>query len=187
VISLAEIRYSIAGALRLARGDAGGLEHFDNSIERFWRSFWAAAICAPMYFVILFSVERPTPIKDWTYTVLSTGLTYIILWALWPLAMIYLSQWMDRAGHYFRYVQAINWAQVVGTALQLLVVLLAQGAGNQGLAVMLIFAWGAVLVYEWYVSRLALEVTNLQAVGVVAFNLVLTYVVSSGVAALGRS
>lgn len=187
MISFAEIRYSVAGALRLARGDAAGLDHFDNSVERFWRSFWAAAICAPMYFVILFTVERPTPVKDWTYTVLATGLTYIILWALWPLAMIYLSQWMDRAGHYYRYVQAINWAQVVGTALQFVVVLLAQGIGGQGLAAMLVLAWVAVLVYEWYISRLVLEVTSIQAVGVVAFNLVLTYVVSSGVAAMART
>jgi hypothetical protein len=52
---------------------------------------------------------------------------------------------------------------------------------------MLVLAWGAVLVYEWYISRLVLEVTSIQAVGVVAFNLVLTYVVSSGVAAMART
>lgn len=184
MISLAEIRYSVAGALRLARGDAGGLEHFDNSIERFWRSFWAAAICAPMYFVVLFSLEPRAPVKDWTYTTLSTGLTYVILWALWPLAMIYLTQWMDRADRYFRFVQVNNWAQVVAAALQFAVVLLGQGAGTQGLMVMLFFTWAAVLLYDWYISRVSLDISNVQAVGVVAFNQVLTYVVRSGAAAV---
>jgi hypothetical protein len=43
-----EVRLAVAGALRLARGDRGGLGSFDTSIEGFWRSFRAAAIVYPL-------------------------------------------------------------------------------------------------------------------------------------------
>jgi hypothetical protein len=178
VISFAEIRYSVAGALRLARGDADGLAHFDNTIERFWRSFWAAVVCAPMIVVIILSVQQSSgPPKDWTRYFAVATINYVIAWALWPLVMFYLADWMQRGQHYLRYVQTYNWAQVVGTAAKFLIVLLAQGMAGQGLAVMLLFATLAILFYEWFITRLALEVTSLQAVGVVAFNLVLVITV----------
>jgi len=177
VISLAEIRYAVAGAIRLARGDAGGLEHFDNTVERFWRSFWAAAVCAPMIVVIILSVQHVNPPKDWARYFGVATMNYIIAWALWPLVMIYLAEWIQRSQHYIRYVQAYNWAQVVGTAAKFVLVLLAQGMAGQGLAVLLLFATMAILFYEWFITRLALEVTALQAVGVVAFNFVLVLTV----------
>ena len=177
MISLAEIRYSVSGAIRFARADAGGLDHFDNTIERFWRSFWAAAICAPMIVVIILSVQHANPPKDWTRYFSVATLNYIIAWALWPLVMIYLSAWIQRGQHYIRYVQAYNWAQVVGTAAKFILVLLAQGMAGQGLAVLLLFATFAILFYEWFVTRVALDVTGLQAVGVVAFNFVLVITV----------
>jgi len=177
VISLAEIRHSVAGAIRFARGDAGGLEHFDNTIERFWRSFWAAVICAPMIVVIILSVQQSHPPKDWTRYFGVATVNYIIAWALWPLVMLYLTEWIQRGQHYIRYVQAYNWAQVVGTAAKFLLVLLAQGMAGQGLAVLLLFATFAILFYEWFITRLALDVTALQAVGVVTFNFVLVITV----------
>ena len=45
--ALAEVQLAIGGALRLARGDRGGLDCFDASIDGFWRSFRAALIVLP--------------------------------------------------------------------------------------------------------------------------------------------
>lgn len=187
MISFAEIRYSVAGAFRLARGDAGGLAHFDDSVERFWRSFWAAAICAPMYVITILAIEREKPVDDWTYTILATAAIYAIGWTLWPLVMVYLADWVQRGHHYVRYVQAYNWAQVVGATVQAVVVLLSVGMGSKGQEALLALTWLMILLYEWYVTRAALEVSGLQAVGVVAFNVVVVYVVGSGAAALMRT
>ena len=44
---------ALTGALRLARGDRGGLSCFDRSLDGFWRSFRAAAITYPLYLVLL--------------------------------------------------------------------------------------------------------------------------------------
>ena len=48
-----EVQLAIGGALKLARGDARGLGFFDLSIDGFWRSFRAAAICYPLYLFLL--------------------------------------------------------------------------------------------------------------------------------------
>jgi len=186
VISFAEIRYSVVGALRLARGDAGGLAHFDDSVERFWRSFWAAAVCAPFYFLMIVSIVREKPIDDWTHATFSAAVTYTIGWALWPLAMIYVADWVQRGHRYFRYMQAYNWAQVAGALLQTLVVLIGIGMGAKGQQALLQLVTLVVLIYEWYVARVALEVSGLQAVGIVALNMVLVYVVIGGAEALTR-
>jgi hypothetical protein len=184
MISLAETRHSLTGALRLARGDARGLTHFDNSAERFWRSFWAAVICAPIYCALILSVGFDTPVKDWTHAILATTLIYVVAWVLWPLVMVYAAGWLQRGHHYFRYMQAYNWAQVVGALLQLGVVLLSMSMSKKGQEALLELTLLMVLLYEWYVARVALEITGLQAVGVVALDVVLVYVVRNGALAL---
>ena len=49
----AELRLALVGSLRLARGDRGGLDCFDRSLEGFWRSFRAAIIAYPLYLILL--------------------------------------------------------------------------------------------------------------------------------------
>jgi hypothetical protein len=49
----AEVQLAVGGALRLACGDRRGLGFFDASLDGFWRSFRAAAICYPMYLFLL--------------------------------------------------------------------------------------------------------------------------------------
>ena len=48
-----EVQLALAGCLRLARGDRGGLACFDRSIDGFWRSFRAAVISYPLYLMLL--------------------------------------------------------------------------------------------------------------------------------------
>ena len=49
---LAEVLRYLWGAWRLVRRDERGLEVFGTRVDDFWRSFWAAAIVAPLYFGI---------------------------------------------------------------------------------------------------------------------------------------
>ena len=48
-----EVQLAVGGALRLACGDRRGLSFFDASLDGFWRSFRAAAICYPMFLFLL--------------------------------------------------------------------------------------------------------------------------------------
>ncbi|MDX2142565.1 MAG: hypothetical protein SFV19_04360 [Rhodospirillaceae bacterium] len=51
--SLREIVYGVFGAWRLARLDRSAMVHFDRTVEGFWKSFFAAAIVAPAYLILV--------------------------------------------------------------------------------------------------------------------------------------
>jgi len=173
MISFAEAAYSIRGALRIARGDIGGLDHFDDSHERFWRSFWAAAYAAPLIVVIYLVNDLPQPPKSWARYFLVNGLTYVIAFFLWPLVMVFVSRWLDREARFCRYIMTYNWAQVVGTGFHLVILLIAVGMfPGKSAQVLIVFAYLVVLFYEWFITRLALDVTGLQAAGIVVLNVV---------------
>ena len=48
-----DIAAALYGAYRLARYDVSGHKYFDVSNAGFWRSFFAAVLIAPFYFVLL--------------------------------------------------------------------------------------------------------------------------------------
>ena len=177
MISARETAFALSGALRLARMDPGGLGHFDTSIAGFWRSFHAAAVVAPVYIVLMvfYAVLRPVgagPVR-W---VLVEGIAYVIEWTAYPLAMVTIARWLARSDNYIRYIVAHNWANVLGVALFLPVAALA--AINPALVGVLYMATIAVFIYQWYVARTALVITGGEAVVLVTFNLVLSFLIN---------
>src|ERR1044072_9647678 len=84
-----EVQLAVGGALKLARGDARGRVFFDLSIGGFWRSFRAAAICYPMYLILL--ALRVTE-AQWAGAGLGRILAvetvaFVISWAALPLVL----------------------------------------------------------------------------------------------------
>src|SRR2546430_16643578 len=85
-----EARLALAGTLRLARGDRGGLACFDRSLDGFWRSFRAAAITYPLYLVLLtmrVSVAEWQRSGGWRIVLVET-IGYVIAWVAFPLVML---------------------------------------------------------------------------------------------------
>ncbi|HVB16606.1 MAG TPA: hypothetical protein VNF04_08750 [Stellaceae bacterium] len=177
-----EIRQAVIGALRLARGDRGGLALFDTSIDGFWHSFRAAGLCYPLYLLMLgFRVAAP----DWTQSgvatvVLVETIAYVVSWVAFPLLILPLTRWLNREERFLPFMVAYNWSQVPQTALFMLVGLdRAAGLLPAGPARFAeVAATAAVLVYEWYIARVALAVTRTQATLVVLVDLVLGVVLS---------
>ncbi len=176
MITARETTFALYGAYRLARVDPKGLFYFDATIEGFWRSFYAALLVAPAY-VILLALDlgdRPAtagPVK----LVLVEGIAYVISWTAFPLAMVRFARRLDRSHHYIRYIVAQNWANVLEIALFLPVAAIAAGSAAVALPLL---AWIAVLVYEWYVARTALEITGGQAAAVVALSVILNFIIT---------
>lgn len=168
MISLQEVGTSVRGAVRLLFGDAGGMESFDDSIERFWRSFWAAAYAAPLAVILIFAMQAGTPPKSWGRYFVVNGIIYVMAWFLWPLIMVSVARWLDRGNRYFRYIQAYNWAQLVGLGIKLGVLVMAQAMfQGRGGAFLLFFVTIVLLVYLWFVARTVLEVSGRVAAGLV--------------------
>src|SRR5438067_3941319 len=172
-----ETQLAIGGALKLARGDARGPGFFAISVDGFWRSFRAALICYPMYLVLL--ALRVTE-AQWAAAgigriIAVETIAFVIAWTAFPLLMLPLSRGFGRENRFLAFMVAYNWCQVPQTVLFLIVGLdIATGIlpGSAGDAVGLAAAV-AVMVYEWYIARVALAIPAIQAVIVVLVDLVL--------------
>jgi len=177
-----EVQLAVGGALRLARGDPRGLGFFDTSIDGFWRSFRAAVICYPFFLILLgfrVSTARWQAAGLMPVVIVET-IGYVISWVAFPLLMLPLSRWLGREERFLPFMVAYNWSQVPQTAL---FVILAAGAASgllpHAMEQLADFAAAvAVLLYEWYIARVALAVSSSQAVPVVLLDLVLGSVLS---------
>jgi hypothetical protein len=97
-----------------------------------------------------------------------------------------LIDWLGRGSRFFLFMTVYNWCQVPQTVAFTAVTLLGAIGVLPTEAVVLgdlVVGLGA-LVYEWYVSRIALAVSGLQAGLVIVIDLVLATVLSNIAAAL---
>ena len=177
MLSLAEISPALYGAWRLAHFDPGGMHYFDRSIAAFWRSFQVAVLGAPLWIIILWVNLAPMHIGgSWTRVVIAETIGYVIGWVAYPLAAFYLTRFIDRQQDYVGFIVALNWSQL----LQLAVLTPAHVIASTGLLsfdLNLVLVLGAVLaclVYEWFITRTALRLSGLGAVGFVVIDFVIS-------------
>jgi len=172
-----EVQLAVGGALRLARGDRRGLGFFDASIDGFWRSFRAGLICYPLYLLLLsFRIAGSTWAASGPVPILAVEtIAYVISWVAFPLLMLPLARWLDRENRFLAFMVAYNWSQIPQAALFVLI-------GLDGAAGLLpppvvqvagLLAVIAVLVYQWFIARVALAITGAQATLVVIIDVVL--------------
>src|SRR5437763_14845048 len=93
-----EVRLALTGALRLARGDRGGLSYFDRSVDGFWRSFRAAVIGYPLYLVLL---SMRVTVAEWetsgAFLIIAVEtIAYVIAWTAFPLFMLIVTPRIGR-------------------------------------------------------------------------------------------
>jgi len=177
-----EVQLALAGCLRLARGDRGGLACFDRSLDGFWRSFRAAVISYPLYLMLLamrVSVAEWQQSGGWRIVTVET-IGYVVAWVAFPLLMLNVVRWIGRAHRFFDFMVAYNWCQVPQSALFVLVGLVSAGGvlSTQASEAMDMAAAIATLLYEWFIARVALDTTGLVAIFVVLLDLVLGVFVS---------
>jgi hypothetical protein len=188
VTAWGEVRLALVGALRLAKGDRGGLSCFDRSLDGFWRSFRAAVIAYPLYLMLL--TMRVT-IAEWQrsggfYIIVVETIAYVIAWVAFPLAMLTVTRWINRSHRFFDFMVPYNWSQLPQSALFVLVGLQAESeaVSAQPAQVIEIAAAIAVLVYEWFIARVALETTAAAAGLIVLVDLVLGVLISHAASSL---
>jgi len=182
--ALAEAWLALAGTLRLARGDPGGIACFDASIGGFWRSFRAALLCYPLYLILLsFPLQLgddPVAEIDLRRFYTAETIHFVISWVAFPLVVLPIVDFLGRGDRFLIFITAYNWCQVPQTIVFATVALLG-GAGllsaDAMLIVDLILGLGA-LVYEWYVARVALAVSGPRAALVILADVLLAVVLS---------
>jgi hypothetical protein len=187
MITTREALEGLYGAWRLARNDRQGMGFFVDSLEAFWRSFWAAAIAAPGYAILvaihLDGVEDSTGPER---IVLVQAIAYVCGWTAFPLAMHFVADAIDRSENYVRYIIANNWATALQVGLYVVVAaLLAMGDFPNAVAVPVsLGAHIAVIVYQWNVARIALEIGGRAAAAIVFLDFVISLLINSIVRAM---
>jgi hypothetical protein len=180
--SLAEARLALAGALRLARGDRGGMACFDPSIDGFWRSFRAALVCYPLYLILLtFPIEiGSSPEIDETRLLAVETIHFVISWVAFPLAVLPLVDWLRRGDRFLPFMVAYNWCQVPQTVVFATIALFG-GLGAlsaDGVLILDLIAGVGALVYEWYIARVAWALSGGRAVLVIVVDVLLATLLS---------
>ena len=182
--ALAEAWLALAGTLRLARGDPGGIACFGTSIGGFWRSFRAALLCYPFYLILL---SFPIQLGDGPIVEIDAGgfyavetIHFVISWVAFPLIVLPIADFFGRGDRFLVFMTAYNWCQVPQTVMFAAIALLGGAeilSAHAMLSVDLVLGIAA-LVYEWYVARVALAVTGSRATLVVIADIILAVVLS---------
>ena len=114
MITKQEIYEGLFGAWRLLLRDRGAVALFDDSVSGFWKSFVGAALIFPIYAALLLLGIAEFESTRSLFAVILLHIEFFIIRAvIWPLAMHYIVQALDRDEKYCLYVVAYNWANVV--------------------------------------------------------------------------
>jgi len=180
----AEIRHYAEGAFRLAKGDPGGMEHFDFSADGFWRSFWAMLIVAPGYVILVTDQHARAGTQGGFGLVLAETLSYLLSWAALPIIAVFLTRFFDVARRYVPLIVALNWSSLVQIAAFLVPLALAVILPAPLIQLLMLLVTGAVLFYQGFIIKTALGCPVPVAVTFLAADLVAVMLINGVVMAL---
>ena len=179
MISAEELSRSLQGTVRLAKGDPGGIDHFNATLQGFWNSLAAAAIALPGFAFIswLGYLVIPAEASSGRILVVET-IGYVIRWAGFQLALFYYCQAIGKGDRFFHAAVSLNWIEVPITAAQVglaLLILAGLGGALGGLLNLILII--LVIAYATFVAKAALRGSLPQALGPVLIALVISEVV----------
>lgn len=178
---------ALAGAFRLLRFDAGGFGFFDDTIEGFWRSFFAAVVILPGYILLVALRLEDAELANPLFRIAAVeGIGYVIGWVAFPLVMAHLTAAFGAAGRYPGYIVAYNWFAAPQVAVLLSVALLRESglfppAMETGLS---LGAVAYLMAVQWFIARRALEIHPAAALAVVALDMTISLFLSAVTAAM---
>ncbi len=181
MIDLRDIVYGLYGAYRLAVRDPAGMTYFDRTVVGFWRSFAAALIGLPAFVLLVASSQEAmqSQIHPAGFVLVET-IGYAVHWLAFPGVMIHVAAALGRPERFLDVCIAWNWARVIEVYLfALLSAIGARGllpAGITDFLSLAAIAW--VLLYQWYIARIALGANGLAAVGIVMLDFMLSLVIA---------
>lgn len=175
-MTLNEAARSLHGAWMLACLDRNGVYSFENTVEAFWKSFWAAALTAPIYiFLVLLRLENINIGVPAFAALLIYMISYVVNWMAFPFVMFYLTRVLNREEFFCRYIAAYNWATFIQTFLLLTVsAVLGSGQLPAGMAVPITLGTVlAIFLYKGFIARAAMGITIGLSAALVALDFVL--------------
>ena len=180
--SFGNIVYGVYGAWRLARLDSGGMTYFDQTVEGFWRSFFAAALVAPGYIILVFADLAAHDSDAGVLRILLVHVcAYILSWTVYPVAVHPICAAINRQGAFIGFIVAFNWAKVIQMAAYLPVIAITTAEILPGGTVAALngFIYIVLLAYQWFVTRTALDIRPFAAVAFVGLDLLIGIIINA--------
>jgi hypothetical protein len=178
--SFREIVYGIYGAWRMARLDPGAMSYFERTPEAFWKSFFAAVIVAPGFAILIIDQMSQIEFEAGAARIIVVELiAYLLAWIVFPALVHQICEAIGKREAYIGYIVAFNWGKVIQMAVFLPSIGLIALGGVPGEGGWLL-RWVVsilILFYEWFITRTALAVTALGAVGFVALDFVVDLII----------
>jgi hypothetical protein len=176
-----EVLSALYGAYRLVRLDPAGMTFFNLTFDGFWRSFFAAVLVAPAYAILIgLRVAAEPETVDLGLLVLTESIGYVLAWCAFPLVAIILTRLLRLSGGYVALIVALNWTAVLQTALFLAVVLLGPILPEVLATLLVTLTTVAIMGYQWFVIRSALQTTGGIALMLLLVDLVVTSTINMG-------
>ncbi len=176
-----DVAFSVYGVYRLAMFDKSGMGYLDRSAEGALKSFHAAVIVLPAYVVLLaLRLWDQAAGASLPWIVLVEAIAYVVSWTAFPVVMMQIAAALDRQDRYTGFLAAYNWSAVVQMTVYLPAVILAE-SGLLDPALGRGFVFGvvmALLTYQWFILRTALEVGGLAAAGLVILDLFISALIT---------
>lgn len=190
-----EVLSSLYGAWRVLRMDPAALGYFNQSIDGFWRSFFAVVLVLPIAGLITFmDIRSASPevlerLGDPDLLLLGRLIGILLAWIAYPVAMIWLSRLLQLSHRYVVYIIVWNWSNVIGAAIYLVLSLLEWiGLLSAGAATGVgIFVFGYVMFYAYLVLRAGLGCATGAAIGLAVFEQLLDFLIVIIVTSLVQS
>lgn len=166
---------AVHGAWRFALWDKSGLNWFELTVTGFWRSFAAAAIVLPFYFLVILTPPGGTSGEATGIGFLGGLAVYLLSWIVFPVVMIAVARLLSLSRTYVTFIVVHNWSQVIIMAafLPLALARAAGFAGEQAVAAVGMILSILFLVYKWFIARHALGASAGAAVGVTILDVVI--------------
>jgi hypothetical protein len=167
---------SLYGAYRLVLFDKSGFSYFDTSISGFWRSFTAAFLISPFFFIIIYMDYNTEKIDLPLSKHMSHGISaYALSWLVFPVLMEHLTKRMGCRDKYISFIVAYNWAMV--PQYTVFILLLSLGLIgiippelSDSLSVMLLI-W--TFFYAGFIAKSMLQVSLQTTIGIIIMDFLL--------------
>ncbi len=171
MLSVGEIARGTQGTLKFLQFDRAAALHFDNTVSACLRSFWLIILVAPLQVaVLMLQYADTTYVAEDLEVVLVESLRYLVDWLLYPVIFYEIARlrgWLD---NYPRYISALNWMNLPGMAIALVVLVVAQATPPAVGGVLQLGLDALILYWLTVTSRLALGVSWPVAILLTAIN-----------------
>ena len=176
--SKAEITAALTTVLQLVRGDLAAIGRFDVTIDGFFKSFFAIALAAPAYAVLLAQRYDSGPLPvSLSLVVAVEFVSYVGGWLVFPVLLAFLTRFLGLGQRYATLVVATNWCAVAQLFFLLAVSVIASFLPEAPGAALQLMATVLVLAFEWLVVRLALATTGGIAAALVVIDVLTSLLV----------